>query len=154
MINLMYIWASHIKELDTKMCYIFGIHYHQGPAFWAAAPKGWCPVGHRGEFPDVLRGNIAGLRGNWGGVWGLGEDLCLKIRFEVWGQALGLGGRFEAWRADLGPGMLIWGLESGFEAWRADLMPWELIGDIIKKSVHENECLFISFFFHQFFPLF
>ena len=30
----------------------------------AAAPKGRCPVGHRGEFPDVLRGNIAGLRGN------------------------------------------------------------------------------------------
>ena len=21
--------------------------------FWAAAPKGWCPVGHRGEFPDI-----------------------------------------------------------------------------------------------------
>ena len=21
--------------------------------FWAAAPKGRCPVGHRGEFPDV-----------------------------------------------------------------------------------------------------
>ena len=21
--------------------------------FWAAAPKGQCPVGHRGEFPDV-----------------------------------------------------------------------------------------------------
>ena len=23
------------------------------PPFWAAAPKGRCPVGHRGEFPDV-----------------------------------------------------------------------------------------------------
>merc|ERR1711911_452784 len=23
------------------------------PCFWAAAPKGRCPVGHRGEFPDV-----------------------------------------------------------------------------------------------------
>ena len=22
-------------------------------AFWAAAPKGWCPVEHRGEFRDV-----------------------------------------------------------------------------------------------------
>ena len=28
----------------------------------AAAPKGRCPVGHRGEFPDVLRRNISGLR--------------------------------------------------------------------------------------------
>ena len=28
----------------------------------AAAPKGRCPAGHRGEFPDVLRGNISGLR--------------------------------------------------------------------------------------------
>ena len=30
--------------------------------FWAAAPKGQCPVGHRGEFPDVLKGSISGLR--------------------------------------------------------------------------------------------
>ena len=28
----------------------------------AAAPKGRCPVGHRGEFPDVLQGSISGLR--------------------------------------------------------------------------------------------
>ena len=28
-------------------------HCHH--AFWAAAPKGQCPVEHRGEFPDVLR---------------------------------------------------------------------------------------------------
>ena len=28
----------------------------------AAAPKGRCPVGHRGEFPDVLKGSISGLR--------------------------------------------------------------------------------------------
>ena len=28
----------------------------------AAAPKGQCPVEHRGEFPDVLRGRITGLR--------------------------------------------------------------------------------------------
>ena len=28
----------------------------------AAAPKGRCPVEHRGEFPDVLRGHISGLR--------------------------------------------------------------------------------------------
>ena len=27
----------------------------------AAAPKDWCPVGHRGEFPDILRGLIWGL---------------------------------------------------------------------------------------------
>ena len=27
----------------------------------AAAPKGRCPVEHRGEFPDVLRGHISGL---------------------------------------------------------------------------------------------
>ena len=27
----------------------------------AAAPKGRCPVGHRGEFPDVLRRHIKGL---------------------------------------------------------------------------------------------
>ena len=27
----------------------------------AAAPKGRCPVEHRGEFPDVLRGCISGL---------------------------------------------------------------------------------------------
>ena len=28
----------------------------------AAAPNSRCPVGHRGEFPDVLRGNISGLK--------------------------------------------------------------------------------------------
>ena len=28
----------------------------------AAAPKGRCPVEHRGEFPYVLRGHIPGLR--------------------------------------------------------------------------------------------
>ena len=28
----------------------------------AAAPKGRCPVEHRGEFPYVLRGHISGLR--------------------------------------------------------------------------------------------
>ena len=28
----------------------------------AAAPKGRCPVGHRGEFPGVLRENTQGLR--------------------------------------------------------------------------------------------
>ena len=27
----------------------------------AAAPKGRCPVGHGGEFPDVLRRHIKGL---------------------------------------------------------------------------------------------
>ena len=31
----------------------------------AAAPKGRCPVGHRGEFPYVLRGHIWGLWGNF-----------------------------------------------------------------------------------------
>ena len=31
----------------------------------AAAPKSWCPVAHRGEFPDVLRGHIWGLRSNF-----------------------------------------------------------------------------------------
>ena len=30
--------------------------------FWAAAPKGRCPVGHRGEFPDVRKVSISGLR--------------------------------------------------------------------------------------------
>ena len=29
----------------------------------AAAPKGQCPVGHRGEFPYVLRRHISGLKG-------------------------------------------------------------------------------------------
>ena len=32
----------------------------------AAAPKGWCPVGHRGEFPYVLRRQISGLKV---GIW-------------------------------------------------------------------------------------
>ena len=27
----------------------------------AAAPKGRCPVEHRGEFPDILKGKISGL---------------------------------------------------------------------------------------------
>ena len=27
--------------------------YIESHPFWAAAPKGRCPVGHRGEFPDV-----------------------------------------------------------------------------------------------------
>ena len=28
----------------------------------AAVLKGQCPVGHGGEFPDVLKGSISGLR--------------------------------------------------------------------------------------------
>ena len=28
----------------------------------AAAPKGQCPAEHRGEFPDILRGHMSGLR--------------------------------------------------------------------------------------------
>ena len=28
----------------------------------AAVLKGQCPVGHKGEFPDVLKGSISGLR--------------------------------------------------------------------------------------------
>ena len=34
--------ADHVRSLDDLF------------PFWAAAPKGRCPVGHRGEFPDVL----------------------------------------------------------------------------------------------------
>ena len=43
--------------------------------------KGRCPVGHRGEFPDVLWGNISGLR----------------RLIEV------IEGGFEVWRADFRP---------------------------------------------------
>ena len=50
-------------------------------SFWAAAPKGRCPIGHRGEFPDVLRGNVTGLR--------------RLIEF--------IKGGFEVWRADFRP---------------------------------------------------
>ena len=27
--------------------------FYRNPPFWAAVPKGRCPAGHRGEFPDV-----------------------------------------------------------------------------------------------------
>ena len=38
-----------------------GNHRSLAPlTFWAASPKGRCPVGHRGEFPYVLRGYIWG----------------------------------------------------------------------------------------------
>ena len=47
----------------------------------AAAPKGRCPVGHRGEFSDVLRENISDLR----------------RLIEV------IEGGFEVWRADVRP---------------------------------------------------
>ena len=51
----------------------------------AAAPKGRCPVGHRGEFPDVLKGSISGLRR----LMEVTED------------------GYEAWRAGYRPGGLI-----------------------------------------------
>ena len=41
--------------LYIKIDYIFTFLLYLGCAcpFWAAAPKGRCPVGHRGEFQDV-----------------------------------------------------------------------------------------------------
>ena len=33
-------------------------HLKKGSESRAAPPKGQCPVGHRGEFPDVLKGSI------------------------------------------------------------------------------------------------
>ena len=49
----------------------------------AAAPKDQCPVGHRGEFPDFLRGNISGLRLR-----------LLRADLRSGGQILGLKSRF------------------------------------------------------------
>ena len=71
----------------------------------AAASKGRCLVGHRSEFPDVLRGNISGLR----------------RLIEV------IEGRLEVWKADFRPEEQILGLRGRIEALRADLKPGELI---------------------------
>ena len=51
----------------------------------AAAAKGRCPVGHRGEFPDVLEGSISGLR----------RLRLSKVNLRSGGQMLGLWGRLE-----------------------------------------------------------
>ena len=41
--------ADHVGSLDDLSFSIPSFFL----LFWAAAPKGRCPVGHRGEFPDV-----------------------------------------------------------------------------------------------------
>ena len=51
----------------------------------AVALKGQCPVGHRGEFPDILKGSISGLRR----LMEVIED------------------GYEVWRADFWPGKQI-----------------------------------------------
>ena len=58
-------------------------------------------MGHRGEFPDVLRGNISGLR----------------RLIEV------IEGRLEVWKADFRPEKQIFGLRGRMEALRGDLRP-------------------------------
>ena len=50
-------FVSHILSVKIENCRSY--------PFWAATPKGQCPVGHRGEFPYVLRGNIWGLSGDF-----------------------------------------------------------------------------------------
>ena len=65
---------QHKREIGGKELVIQGSHMVSGtrcPArsdqlkkyseSRAAAPKGRCPVGHRGEFPDVLIRHIKGL---------------------------------------------------------------------------------------------
>ena len=41
--------ADHVRSLDDLSFSIPSFFL----LFWAAAPKGRCPVGHRDEFPDV-----------------------------------------------------------------------------------------------------
>ena len=42
-----------------------------GHAFWAVAPKGQCPVEHRGEFPYVRTSIRPSVRPPPGQDWGL-----------------------------------------------------------------------------------
>ena len=51
------------KTMDLYENYENNLSISSG--FWAAAPKGQCPVGHGGEFPYILRGHIWGLWGNF-----------------------------------------------------------------------------------------
>ena len=48
----------NVKENPIRPAVREAVHYGKKSdilqlPFWAAAPKGRCPVGHRGEFPDV-----------------------------------------------------------------------------------------------------
>ena len=55
----------------------------------AAAPKDRCPVGHRGEFPYVLRRHISGLKGNF--PWySMGAMYFLQIIFNFPCYSMGI----------------------------------------------------------------
>ena len=71
-------YASQLLKIEYEKQVIQGLHMVSAtrcPAWsdqlkrWsesrAAAPKGRCPVGHRGEFPYVLRRHISGFKGNF-----------------------------------------------------------------------------------------
>ena len=65
-------------------------------------------VEHRGEFRDVLRRHISGLR------------LLIKV----------IEGRFKGWRADFSPGEQIQGLEDRFETQRTGSIAfWTYLGN-------------------------
>ena len=50
------------KHLRLTVCFpSHELKTHMPDRFWAAGPEGQCPVGHRDEFPDVLRRLIKGL---------------------------------------------------------------------------------------------
>ena len=81
-----------------------------------AAPKGVCPLEHRGESPDVLRGQILGPR------W-LIKTTALRAYLRSGGQNLDLENQLKVWRANLRHGGLVWSLDGWFEAWWIELRP-------------------------------
>ena len=85
----------------------------------AAAPKGRCPVEHRGEFPYVLRRHISGNRWLIQAKEGIFEGWRAELR--LWEWIWGLEGKFEPQRADLMLGGLVEGLEGRSEVCRSDL---------------------------------
>ena len=54
-------WSSKDHTWSAVPDALLGVISDQWSESRAAAPKGRCPVGHRGEFPDVLRRHIKGL---------------------------------------------------------------------------------------------
>ena len=77
----------------------------------AAAPKDQCPLGHRGKFPDFLKGHFGGLI--WfllGQIWGIQRLTWSVISELIWCMRADSRPERAIWRQDWSQKGQIWGL--------------------------------------------